>query len=51
MKYQLLNSKLQAIAHFKTLEGLLDFCENRLQNKGKGAFVYNTATKKSFQLI
>ena len=50
MNFQLLNTNLEVVKEFKTLNGLLDYTDN-LPNMGMGLYYYNKRTKKSFQLV
>lgn len=50
LNYQLLDDNLNLLACFKNQESLLNYCDT-LPNMGRNYYIYNTVTKKSYQLI
>ena len=50
MNFQLLNTNLEVVREFRTLNCLLDYTDS-LNDMGRGLYYYNKKTKKSFQLV
>ena len=50
MNFQLLDTNLEVVKDFKTLNSLLEYTDI-LPNMGRGLHYYNKITKKSFQLV
>jgi hypothetical protein len=50
MNFQLLNSKLEVVNEFKTLNSLLNYTDT-LPNMGRGLYYYSKRVGKSYQLV